>query len=116
MGTARTFKSYIDGSKDAFIKFYAPWCGHCKTIAPKWDELGEKFLEDDDIIISSFDADSNDVPEGFEVKGFPTLYFLPAGSKTPVKYSGARETEDFVKYVNENRTNKKEEEAKKEEL
>jgi len=117
--TAKTFKSYVDGTKDTFIKFYAPWCGHCKTIAPKWDELGEAFLEDDDIVISSFDADSNDVPEGFEVKGFPTLFFMKAGGK-PEKYTGAREVEDFVKFVNENRTNKKEdvgsEEAVKEEL
>lgn len=113
--TAKTFKSYVDGSKDAFIKFYAPWCGHCKTIAPKWDELGEAFLEDEDIVISSFDADSNDVPEGFEVKGFPTLFFLPKGGK-PEKYTGAREVEDFVKFVNENRTNKKVEEEAKEEV
>jgi len=88
----------LNSGKDALIEFYAPWCGHCKKLTPIWDELGEK-LKDEDVNIVKMDATANDVPELFEVRGFPTLFWLPKGSKTPVKYEGGREVPDFIKYI-----------------
>merc|ERR1711970_542058 len=90
-----------DKSKDVFVEFYAPWCGHCKKLAPIYDELGEKFA-DEDVEIVKMDATANDVPPEFDVKGFPTLYWLPKGTKKPVSYNGGRELDDFVKYIAEN--------------
>jgi len=99
--TAKNYKSHVDGTKDAFIKFYAPWCGHCKTLAPKWEEMAEEFKNDDSMVIAHYNVDANDLPSGFEVKGFPTMFWVPAGGK-PKKYEGGRETKDLIKYVKDN--------------
>lgn len=99
---AKSFKEMVtDVDKDVLIEFYAPWCGHCKALAPKYEELAQK-LADEDVVIAKFDATANDVPPSFEVRGFPTLYWVPKGDKlNPVPYHGGREVKDFIKFIAE---------------
>jgi len=65
---AKNFKEIVHQDKDVLVEFYAPWCGHCKSLAPIWDELGEK-LSDEDVVIANMDATANDVPPAFSVTG-----------------------------------------------
>jgi len=97
---AKNFKEIVNQDKDVLIEFYAPWCGHCKKLAPVWDELGE-MLQDENVVIAKMDATANDVPPTFTVTGFPTIFWVPKGQKdSPIKYeSGGREVDDFIKYI-----------------
>jgi len=105
----KTFDEIVmDDSKDVLIEFYAPWCGHCKSLAPKWDELGEKMADDNDVVIAKIDATANDSPSQFAVSGFPTIFWAPKGNKqNPKKYQGARDVKDFMKFIKENRSSAK---------
>jgi len=102
VAVAKNFEELVTKSeKDVLVEFYAPWCGHCKKLTPIYDELGEK-MEGENVEIVKMDATANDVPPEFDVKGFPTLYWLPKGTKKPVSYNGGRELDDFIKYIAEN--------------
>lgn len=59
-------------------------CGHCKRLAPAYEEVGEAFDGVDSVIIAKVDADADRTLGGrFGVRGFPTLKFFPKGSTTP---------------------------------
>jgi len=94
----------LDDAKDVLIEFYAPWCGHCKALAPKYDILAELYVKEghsDKVTIAKVDATLNDVPD--EIQGFPTIKLYKAGDKkNPVTYSGSRSIEDLIKFVKEN--------------
>lgn len=87
----------LSKEKNVFVEFYAPWCGHCKQLAPIWDKLGEKFKDSADNIIAKMDSTANEV-EDVKVQSFPTLkYFAKDG--TVVDYSGGRTLDDFIRFV-----------------
>jgi len=88
-------------SKDVLVKYYAPWCGHCKKLAPIWEELGEFFKDEKDLVIAKFDATANEA-DGIEVRGYPTLIFYPKDNKAGTTYEGERDLESFKKYLTEN--------------
>jgi|UniRef100_A0AC35FJP1 protein disulfide-isomerase A1 len=87
-----------DQTKNVLVEFYAPWCGHCKSLAPTWDKLGEKFKDHENIVIAKMDATTNEV-EDVKVQSFPTIKFFPANSNKVIDYSGDRTFDAFVKFL-----------------
>jgi len=100
---AHTFESIVkDASKDVLVEFYAPWCGHCKKLAPIWEELGESFADTPNVVIAKIDATANDVPPQLNIRGFPTILLFTAGNKDqPVEYQGSRQLDDLKSFVSQ---------------
>merc|ERR1712126_277137 len=69
-----------------FVKFYAPWCGHCKRLAPTWTQLADKYASTEGVTIAKVDCTSGenknkDLCNAQGVNGFPTLNIYKDGEK-----------------------------------
>nr|GAT46096.1 protein disulfide isomerase [Mycena chlorophos] len=85
------------GQGAAFIKFYAPWCGHCKKLAPIWKQLAKIMQER--VTIGEVDCEAHEkFCRSQGVTGYPTLiYYPPDGEKS--EYNGGRKLEQLKAFV-----------------
>ncbi len=108
--TPDTFDAVV-GAPATFklLEFYAPWCGHCKQLAPIYEQLGAVFEGEASVVIAKIDADKHrSLGERFGVSGFPTIKYLEldaldGGAKPEAAakdYSGGRDLPALVEFVN----------------
>lgn len=96
----KTFKELVlDSEKEVLVKFYAPWCGHCKSLAPHYDEAAKRLLVNPNIMIVKVDSTENEVA-GVDIQGFPTLKFWGKDkSQPPIDYTGERTAEGIISWI-----------------
>jgi len=99
-GTTDTFDQLVaDNPEGLLAEFYAPWCGHCKKLAPEFESAAQK-LKDAGVKIPLVKIDATietKLGENHKVNGYPTLKWFVGGSAND--YDGPREADGIVTWI-----------------
>jgi len=98
--TNDNWKEELNKHEFTAVEFYAPWCGHCKKLAPVWDELSEVIAKDkgDKFGIAKVDCTVNSDKCG-DVKSYPTLKFFRRDVSDDDQYDGERDLASLQKWI-----------------
>lgn len=86
------------------VKFYAPWCGHCRRLAPTYEKVAEHFHRSSSspsVSVGRIDATAHPgLAAPFDIRGYPTILLLRGGDKIE-SYTGARTFNAIKEFVEE---------------
>lgn len=96
----------MDKSKDVLVEIYAPWCGACKRVAPKYEQLAKDVaaLAKDKFVLAKFDGTANDLPLSinFRLEHFPTFKLIKSGSNEVVSFKGRLSYYGLAEFLQQN--------------
>lgn len=94
--TTAAFDTHLKENKQTLVEFYAPWCGHCKKLAPEYEKAAVELKGK--VALAKVDAtEEKDLASRYNVKGFPTLVWFEDGKEA--EYDGGRTSETIIEWV-----------------
>jgi len=100
--TDANFKKKVVFEKELgwLVEFYAPWCGHCKSLAGPWADAASQLKGK--MMLGALDATQHSsTAQEYGVQGYPTIKYFAPGSSEPEDYNGGRTAGDIVKWAEE---------------
>jgi protein disulfide-isomerase A6 len=100
--TDSNFASKVLNSDEPWlVEFFAPWCGHCKQLAPEWEKAASALQGK--IKLGALDATVHSAKASeYNIRGYPTIKFFPAGKKgEPIEYDGGRTAQDIIAWASD---------------
>ncbi|XP_064409355.1 protein disulfide-isomerase A4 isoform X1 [Latimeria chalumnae] len=97
--TNETFTEVVNNADIILVEFYAPWCGHCKKLAPEYEKAAQELSKHTPpIALAKVDATAEtELGIRFGVSGYPTLKIFRKGKA--FDYNGPREKYGIVNYM-----------------
>ena len=97
--TDSNYEDALSNHELLLVEFYAPWCGHCKSLAPEWVKAA-KILSNNNspVKLAKVDATENEeVTKANNLQGYPTIKFFRSGQET--EYDGGRTSSEIVSWI-----------------